>query len=373
MNRAKQNLPYGPDDDDAKMEAKKGWEAEHRRPGRLNIAAGILAFFAMLMFFLLIAFNVIRQITAITDFELVMGSGLLAFVLFFLTMALLSFIRIRIFKHTHRIGPNDALLNALAEIAAGNYDIFLDADPADPFSEMAGAINEMAKNLGTVETLRQDFISNISHEIQSPLTSIAGFAKLLQQDSLPETQRRHYCEIIESESLRMSAMSENLLKLSTLDSGIHPLNPAAFRLDQQLQDIILALEPQWTLKALDVELDTIKLTVEADESLLAQVWTNLLTNAIKFTPRGGTIVIKGTSEMISIADSGLGMSKEDQLRIFERFYKADKSRDRSLGGNGLGLAIVKKIIDLHGGTVAVDSELRHGTVVKIKLPSLHAV
>ena len=262
---------------------------------------------------------------------------------------------------------HDELTDTLAQIAQGNFDILLEPDSLHLFNDLAKSINDMARNLGAMETMRQDFISNVSHEIQSPLTSIGGFAALLKQEDLPAEDRQRYAAIIEAESRRLSSLSDNLLKLSSLDSGKIPLTKKEFRLDKQLEHVALTLEPQWAAKNLTLEVDLQKRTVCGDEDLLSQVWVNLLHNAIKFTPEGDTIQLTMNNTQCTIKDTGVGIAPEDQVHIFERFYKADKARDRSLGGNGLGLSLVKKIVDLHGGTIMVQSEVGRGTVFTINL------
>jgi len=257
------------------------------------------------------------------------------------------------------------MLDALSRIAQGDFSVFLVTDD-HMYAELVEAINTMTRNLGNLETMRQEFISNVSHEIQSPLTSIGGFATLMKRSDLPVEERMRYAEIIEAESKRLSSLSENLLKLSTLNHN--PIMKKKLRLDQHLSSVILTLEPQWTSKQLTMEADLAKSTIEGDEDLLSQVWMNLLVNAIKFTPTGGTIQVNLHDHQVTITDTGIGISCEDILHIFERFYKVDKSRDRSLGGNGLGLSLVKKIIELHQGTIEVHSELGVGTTFTIRLP-----
>jgi len=268
-------------------------------------------------------------------------------------------------------GIHNQITGALAQMAQGNFNVLL--DPKDSvFNELAEAINDMAQSLGTLEAMRQDFISNVSHEIQSPLTSISGFAALLQKDGLHDDERRRYAAIIESESKRLSSLSDSLLKLSSLDNNKTPLIKKDFRLDKQLESIALMLEPQWSAKNLQFEADLPKLTVYGDEDLLSQVWVNLIHNAIKFTPEGGRIDVVLTMgddlSVVKISDTGSGIEPEDQIHIFERFYKVDKARDRSLGGNGLGLSIVKKIVDMCEGSVNVDSKPDQGTMFKVMLP-----
>jgi signal transduction histidine kinase len=260
----------------------------------------------------------------------------------------------------------------MKRITQGDFSVVMEVGKNDPFSELAETINKMAHELGTIENLRQDFIANVSHEIQSPLTSISGFAELLRNKDITVEERTHYIDIIEAESKRLSNLSDNLLKLSSLDADATPLSLSKFRLDKQIQSSILMLEPQWSDKNLDISLELEPINILGDENLMAQVWINLLHNSIKFTPDGGTInIILSTEELevvCRIADNGMGISEEDKLHIFERFYKVDKARDRNLGGNGLGLSLVKKIVELHKGSIHVESEVGKGTVFRINLP-----
>ncbi|SHO49178.1 HAMP domain-containing sensor histidine kinase [Anaerocolumna xylanovorans] len=276
------------------------------------------------------------------------------------------------FKHFGRDQIIEEALDAMKRITQGDFSVVMKVEKHDPFSELAETINKMAHGLGTMENLRQDFIANVSHEIQSPLTSISGFAELLRNNSIIAEERVHYIDIIEAESKRLSKLSDNLLKLSSLDANATPLSFSKFRLDKQIQNSLLMLEPQWSEKNLDISLELEAVYVFGDKNLMAQVWINLLHNAIKFTPNGGTITIttsNGDYEVVCrIADNGIGISDEDKLHIFERFYKVDKARDRNLGGNGLGLSLVKKIVELHKGTIHVESEVGAGTIFSIKLP-----
>ncbi|MDR0906921.1 MAG: HAMP domain-containing histidine kinase [Oscillospiraceae bacterium] len=266
----------------------------------------------------------------------------------------------------------DNINNAIDRIAHGDFNVRIDGGEHHPLSELTERLNKMARELGTVEQLRQDFVSNVSHEIQSPLTSITGFAALLRNGDLSPELRTHYLEIIESESRRLSKLSDNLLKLSSLDADAEPLKKAVFRLDKQLENAVLMSEPQWTAKKIELSLALEKVEISGDEELLTQVWVNLLHNAIKFTPEGGKIDISLTRDggrvRVTVADSGIGIAEEDRIHLFERFYKADKSRDRALGGNGLGLSLVKKITELHGGNIELESEVGKGTAFRVFLP-----
>jgi len=244
-------------------------------------------------------------------------------------------------------------------------------------AELVDSINHMAVELGQMEKMRQEFISNVSHEIQSPLASIGGFAHALLHEELSPEERRRYLSIIQTESKRLSKLSDNLLKLTSLESEHHPFEPKPYRLDKQLRGLILLAEPQWTEKNIEMTADLDEVTVEADEELMSQVWINLIHNSIKFTPGGGSVHIRlrpgwsGGAE-VSIADTGIGIPEEDQIHMFERFFKADRSRTRSAGGSGLGLAIVKNIVDKHQGTIRVSSMPGEGTTMTVMLPGNEA-
>ncbi len=265
------------------------------------------------------------------------------------------------------------LIDAMKRIAQGDYNVKLPVQPRNsPFGEIIDSINYMAVELNQMELLRQEFISNVSHEIQSPLTSISGFAKVLQNSELSQEERTHYLGIIEMESNRLAKLSDNLLKLTSLESEHHPVELISFRLDKKLRNIILTCEPQWFEKALEMDINLDEIQITADEELISQVWVNLISNSIKFTADGGTIGISLNREeqtaVIRISDTGIGISNEGQAHIFERFYKEDKSRNRAAPGSGLGLAIVKKIIDMHKGTISVDSKPGEGTTITVHLP-----
>jgi two-component system phosphate regulon sensor histidine kinase PhoR len=279
-------------------------------------------------------------------------------------------------SHSGRMTRLNTIRDALNRVAKGDFDVKIPVkqkgEPRNEYNELAKSVNKMAQELNSIETLRQEFVSNVSHEIQSPLTSISGFAALLKNESLSAEQRRHYLDIIETESKRLSKLSDNLLKLSALESGHIIINPHAFRLDKQIESVLLMFEPQWMDKKLTPELSLEKLTFTGDEELLAQLWINLIHNAVKFTPNNGNINItlkkKDHSVICKIADTGIGISEADQIHIFERFFKVDKARDRSLGGNGLGLSLVKKIITMHNGQINLHSTLGKGTEFIITLP-----
>lgn len=267
----------------------------------------------------------------------------------------------------------NTIVDALSRIAKGDFTVKLELKTdEDQFGQLIHGINHMAVELGEMERMRQEFISNVSHEIQSPLTSINGFAKALKNIDLPEDKRQHYLAIIEMESNRLSKISDNLLKLTSLESQHHPFEPRHYRLDKQLRNVVLTLEPNWLAKNIDMDLQLENISIIADEDLMNQVWMNLLSNSIKFTPVAGTISISMTRQIdtitIAIRDNGIGVTPEQQKHVFERFYKADLSRTAENGGSGLGLSIVKKIIDMHYGTITVESMPTEFTTFFVTLP-----
>ncbi len=268
----------------------------------------------------------------------------------------------------------DMIVDALSRLAKGDFSVKLDVrkDDEDQFGQLINGINHMAVELGEIERMRQEFISNVSHEIQSPLTSINGFAKALKNMDLPEDKRQHYLAIIEMESYRLSKISDNLLKLTSLESTHPPFEPMSYRLDKQLRNVVLALEPNWLAKNIEIDLQLENISIMADEDLMNQVWMNLLSNSIKFTAVAGTITLSLTKQLetitITIHDNGIGLTEEQQKHVFERFYKADQSRSATNGGSGLGLSIVKKIIDMHNGTITVDSKFAEYTTFFVILP-----
>ncbi|NHC40359.1 two-component sensor histidine kinase [Bacillus sp. MM2020_1] len=280
---------------------------------------------------------------------------------------------ISLFTRSRRRNLFLEVLDALKRISKGDFNVYLELNSGkrNQFTSLVDHINHMAKQLKQLEEMRQEFISNVSHEIQSPLTSIMGFARALQLNQLSGEERSHYLNIIETESRRLSKLSDNLMKLTSLESKHHPFERHSYRLDQQLRTIILACEPHWIEKELELDVSLEKGVITADEDLMSQVWTNLIHNSIKFTPKLGTIRVHfhqvDGKTVVKITDTGIGISKKDQVHIFERFYKADKARDRSKGGSGLGLSIVKKIIEMHDGTILVDSEEGKGTTFTITL------
>lgn len=270
------------------------------------------------------------------------------------------------------VRPMRLLTQATRKLATGNFDIDVKSNRKDEVGLLSNSFHHMAMELKTLDRLRTDFVNNVSHEIQSPLTSISGFTKALRHKHIDDAQRERYLAIIEQESERLSRIGQNLLRLSLLQSDRQPVEPRKFALDEQLRQIVIALEPQWSAKRIEIELTLEETTVEADEDLLRQVWTNLLQNAIKFSPEGGlvrlSLAAKADCAVVSVADNGIGFAEEEQARIFAPFYKVDRSRDAAVAGSGLGLSIAKRIVELHRGTIAAYGEPGKGAELNVSLP-----
>ncbi|UOE93090.1 HAMP domain-containing sensor histidine kinase [Alkalihalobacillus sp. LMS39] len=269
----------------------------------------------------------------------------------------------------HLINPIKKLTNAAREMAKGNFSIRLKSKDKDEIGELITSFNHMATEVEKIDKMREDFVSSVSHEIQSPLTSIRGFTKALRDGVIPQENQREYFDIIYKETDRLSRLSDNLLRLSSLESDQHPFHPERYRVDEQIRRIVLATEPQWEQKQLTISLDLHSTWINADEDLFEQVWLNLLNNAIKYSPEKGTISIEVKQEddyvIVSIQDDGKGIPSEAFPRLFERFYKVDRARTNQMPGNGLGLSIVKKIIDLHQSYIEVESEVGKGSTFTV--------
>lgn len=270
------------------------------------------------------------------------------------------------------VRPVQRLTDAFNELSRGNFNIKIpENEKLLEIREIAQQFNAMTYELSHIETLRNDFVANVSHEFKTPIAAIEGYATLLQNKNLPPEKHERYVEKILENSCRLSNMSGNILLLSKLENQELIPDKAEFRLDEQLRQCVLMLEDKWTKKQLELDIDLEKRLYYGSQAMLEQVWLNLLDNAIKHSPVGSCISIKMQlkSEMlcISIADKGEGMTDEVQKHIFEKFYQGDSSHKSE--GNGLGLALVKRIIELSKGAVTVKSKPGHGSEFVVSLPN----
>lgn len=264
--------------------------------------------------------------------------------------------------------PVAQLRKATQRVAQGDFTVRLPVRGEDELSCLMQNFNDMVEALARNEYLQKDFISNVSHEFKTPIASIQGFARLLQSGTADAAAQREYIDIIAEESLRLSHLSQNLLRLSSLDH-LPTAEAAPFALDEQLRRVVVQMEPAWAEKDIDWELDLSPTLMTGQSELLAEVWINLLNNAIKFSPAGGKIQIScyATDQAyVEITDQGCGMDEMTRKRIFERFYQGDTSHSKE--GSGLGLCIVKKIVTLSGGEIHVRSTPGRGSTFRVSLP-----
>lgn len=270
------------------------------------------------------------------------------------------------------VKPIKKLTKATRHIAGGDFNVELNIKQTGELGTLARSFEEMAHDLQQLEQMRRDFVSNVSHEVQSPLTSISGYAIALKQVDLSEDEKSRYLDIIIAEANRMSKMSDSLLKLSLLESKAQQLQLVSFSLDEQIRRVIIAIQPQWSARNIHFNVNLQAVHLMADYDQLNQVWTNIFTNSIKFSSDGAMIDVSIKQEannvIVRVADMGIGISLEDQKRIFERFFKADRSHSRKYDGSGMGLAIVKQIVSLHQGDIQVQSQLGQGTTFIVTLP-----
>ncbi len=258
--------------------------------------------------------------------------------------------------------PINTLINHMNRLAAGDFKTRLDFGKKltnnPTFREISESFNRMAEELENTEMLRTDFINNFSHEFKTPIVSIAGLAKLVNKGDLDEEQRTQYLNAIETESLRLADMATNVLNLTKVENQTILSDITEFNLSEQIRSSVLLLENKWTAKDIELSLEFDEYLIEGNEELLKQVWINLLDNAIKFSPHGGSVSVDLRSDdeyvKVSVQNTGSEISEEDRQKIWNKFYQADRSHTTE--GNGIGLAIVKRIAGLHGGDVAVESK-----------------
>lgn len=271
--------------------------------------------------------------------------------------------------------PVKRIQAGIDEIMKGNFKTriaYLHGEESDnEFDKIITGLNRMAEELGSVETLRTDFISNVSHEMKTPLAVIQNYGTLLQAPDISGEMRQEYARAVTKQTHRMSTLITNILKLNKLENQqIYP-NVTNYDLGEQLCECMLAFENDWEAKEIEIETEIEDdVRVDADPELLSLVWNNLLSNAIKFTECGGrvSLVLKreGQDAVVQVRDTGCGMSAETGKDIFKKFYQGDTSH--ATEGNGLGLALVRRVIDISGGIISVSSKLGEGTTFTVVLP-----
>ena len=259
-------------------------------------------------------------------------------------------------------------LNALDKVAEGDFSVRIEDSAVFANLNLAKNFNYMVAQLNSVETLRENFVSDFSHEFKTPIVSIAGFAKLLKDDSLTAEQRNEFLDVIIDESNRLVELSESVLLLNRLES--QEITKEKYQLDEQMRQCVLMFEQQCEAKGIELNVDLQDhVLINSNYKLLSQVIVNLLSNAVKFTDSGGSVSVscktKGLNALITVADTGCGMDEETKSNIFNKFFQGDVSHTTQ--GNGLGLSIVKKIVELLDGQIFVQSKVGEGSTFTISL------
>ncbi len=269
--------------------------------------------------------------------------------------------------------PTKIITEATEKIMAGDFSVRIrpmQSSGMEGFDQIAAAINQMAEELGSVETLRTDFIANVSHEMKTPLAVMQNYGTLLQAPDLTEEQRIEYAKGVTDASRRMADMMTNILKLNRLENQQIFPEPTEFDLGEQLCECLLQYENIWEKADIEIETEIAEnIRVKADAELLSHVWNNLFSNAFKFTPSGGTVTVSLTATehhaIVKVTDTGCGMTPEVGAHIFEKFYQGDTSH--SAQGNGLGLALVKRVVDIMQGEISVESAVGKGSAFTVKI------
>lgn len=271
--------------------------------------------------------------------------------------------------------PIEKFAEATRKVASGDFSVYVPPRNLvyrkDALDTVFENFNKMVEELGSIETLKTDFFSNVSHEIKTPLAVIHNNAELLMREDITEEQRMEYAETILLSTRRLSDLITNMLKLNKLEKQVITPTPEEYDICAQLCECALQFESVWDKKNIEFIADIEdRATVQADRGLLELVWTNLLSNALKFTPEGGTVTLSQTSDKneitVTVSDTGCGMDDETKRRIFEKFYQGDTSH--ATEGNGLGLALVSRILELTDGSITVRSTLGEGTSFTVTLP-----
>ena len=346
-----------------------------------NIISTVSNFF---VFFLLAAFVttccIMLFITALQDsvgrdftqseITLAAKITLVNVVLLSIVMALIDYLRRKFTVER----PVREITDATTKMIEGDFSIRIEPTSKfvsdDSFNEIIECINKMAEELSSVETLRTDFIANVSHEMKTPLAVMQNYATLLKAPSLSDESRLEYANAISDSSRRLADMMTNILKLNRLENQqIYP-NLTTFELGEQLCECLLQYESVWERKNIEIETEISEgVFISADAELLLLVWNNLFSNAFKFTEEGGKVGLSLTADekyaTVKISDTGCGMSAEVGAHIFEKFYQGDTSR--ATQGNGLGLALVKRVVDIMQGEIGVESAVGVGTTFTVKI------
>lgn len=342
------------------MKARDAFEKiRHQKRGKLNLRGRMI-----MMVSLEIVGSVLFALGISEALDLLLAETVDIPLLVELTfLSVLSGVLVTTFMSKLFFGPIKELRAAMSKVADGDFSINLTTkSTSKEIQEIFMGFNLMTQELKTTEVLQTDFVSNVSHEFKTPINAIEGYTTLLQGcENLDETQQE-YIEKILFNTNRLSALVGNILLLSKLENQSIQTSQTKFRLDEQIRQSIVALEPAWEKKEIEFDVDMESIELMGNESLFHHVWDNLISNAVKFSPKGGlvTIKLKKKDEKIifEIEDNGVGLSDEAKKHIFDKFYQADSSHKQE--GNGLGLALVKRILTIVGGEINAENRAEGG-------------
>lgn len=299
---------------------------------------------------------------------------ILSILTFLAFVSILLVILFEFFRQHYFLKPVQRLSDSARKVAQGDYTVrilpFRKDGKKDEFEVLFDDFNSMVKELASTEMLKKDFVSNVSHELKTPLAVIQNYAALIENTELTEQERLEYIKKIVEVSKRMSTMITNILQISRLENQIIPIKSKKMNLSEQLCRCALEFESIWEEKEIILETDLDQnLIIDGDEELLDIVWNNLISNALKFTDKGGKVRISTINHndtiCVIVEDTGCGIDENDLRHIFDKFYQADTSH--ATKGNGLGLAMVKRILDLQGGSITVESTPGLGSIFIITL------
>ena len=270
--------------------------------------------------------------------------------------------------------PVKIITEATGKIMNGDFSVRIKpmkGSGMEGFNQITTAVNTMAQELSGIETLRTDFVANVSHEMKTPLAVMQNYGTLLQSADLSEKQRMEYAKGVTDASRRLAEMMTNILKLNRLENQQIFPQATEFDLGELICECLLQFENVWEKADIEIDTDIAEdIKVNADAELLSLVWNNLFSNAFKFTGKGGMVSVSLTATeqyaVVKVTDTGCGMTAEIGAHIFEKFYQGDTSH--SVQGNGLGLALVKRVIDIMQGEIAVESAVGIGTTFTVKVP-----
>lgn len=327
-----------------------------------------LAMLLLILSFLFLLFLLVR--VSLFDIDYISESNALALIV--VVISILIFTQTLTILWVQRVSrPAKILSEAAAKVAQGNFDVRIDTSNfKDEMLELGNIINMMIQELDSIELMRSDFVANVSHEFKAPISSIQGCVTLISSPNITEKQKDEYFQQLKDSTRQLSALVDNILRLSRLESQSFEIKREKFRLDEQLRRSVLLFERQWSAKDLELELELPECSYIGTEELLGQVWINLVGNAVKYTQAGGKIGIclteKDDCVQVLVSDNGPGMDDEVKKHAFEKFYQGDTSHKTE--GNGLGLALVKSICQITGCDIKLDSAPGKGSVFTVSLP-----